>query len=160
MKTSGDAAVDDALPLETLRSVLREHPVEVAILFGSHARGEAHSRSDIDIAVAFEAVRPSDSDYNEVFFGLSTALSEALATDEVDLVDLRTVSPDLAATIFDRGVLLVGEADRATDLRDELTAAASSNRSPRERLDSAIDRIDEHLGGSGLTAIDGETRNR
>lgn len=155
-----DAAVDDSLPLESLRAVLREHPVQVAILFGSHAHGDPHPRSDIDIAVAFETVRPSDPEYNEAFFGLSAALSEALATDEVDLVDLRTASPELAETIFDRGVLLVGDQDRAAELRNELTAAPSSDRSPRERFDAALARIDEHLSDSVVTATDGETRDR
>lgn len=160
MRTSEEAAIDDSLPLETLREVIQEHPVQVALLFGSHASGETHSRSDIDIAVEFETVRPEEPDYNEVFLGLSADLSETLATDDVDLVDLRTASPELAASVFDQGVLLVGDPERATDLRNELTATASSDRSPRERFDAAVAEIDEHLGGSAVTATDGETQDR
>nr|WP_276256834.1 nucleotidyltransferase domain-containing protein [Halovivax sp. TS33] len=160
MRTSEEAALDESLPLETLRAVLREQSVELAILFGSHATGETHSQSDIDIAVDFDAVRPSDPDYNEVFLGLSADLSEALTTDDVDLVDLQTASPELAETIFEQGVLLVGDPEFATEVRSQLTATESTDRSPRERIDAAIAKIDEHLGGSAVTATDGETRDR
>lgn len=160
MRTSEDAALEESLPLGTLREILREHPVRVAILFGSHATAETHSRSDLDIAVEFEAIRPTDPNYNEVFFGLSADLCETLGTDAVDLVDLRTVSTEVATSIFERGVLLVGDAERVDTLRNELTATESSKRSPRERFDEAVARIDEHLGGTAVTATDGETRDR
>lgn len=160
MRSSEEATLDESLPLETLRAVLREHSVQLAILFGSHASGETHSQSDIDIAVDFDAVRLSDPDYNEVFFGLSADLSDALTTDDVDLVDLQMVSPQLAESIFEQGVLLVGDPEYATDARNRLTEIASTDQSPRERIDAAIARIDEHLGGSAVTATDGETRDR
>lgn len=92
MRTSENAAIDESLPLETLQEVLQEHSVQLALLFGSHATGESHSRSDIDIAVEFDTVSPSDSAYNEAFLGLDADLSEALETDNVDLVDLQTTS--------------------------------------------------------------------
>lgn len=160
MRTVEDATLGDSVPLETVRAVLRRHPVRVGILFGSHATGETHSRSDVDIAVEFEGVRSGDPEYNEVFLGLSADLSEALGTDDVDLVDLRTASPELAAAVFERGVLLVGDRETAAVLRDELADEDSSDRSPRERFDEAIARIDAHLGGSAVTATDGENRDR
>ena len=160
MRTSEDAAIENSLPLERLQAVLQEHPVQVAILFGSHAHGETHTRSDIDIAVEFETVCPSDPDYNEVFFGLSADLSEALESDDVDLVDLQTVSPELAEIIFDQGVLLIGDLEHVATLRRELTASTSSDQSPRDRFDAALTRIDEHLGGSAVTATDGESRDQ
>lgn len=160
MRTAENATLDDSFPLETVREILRRHSVRVGILFGSHATGESHSRSDIDIAVDFEAVRPGDPDYNAVFLGLSADLSEALGTDEIDLVDLRTVSPKLAEAVFDQGVLLVGEPEHAATLRNELTRSESTDRSPRERFDAAVAKIDAHLSGSAVTATDGETRDR
>ena len=63
-------------------------------------------------------------------------------------MDLHTVSPALAAAIFETGVLLVGEQDHATELRRRLTAPESEIQSPRERLDAALDRIDDHLDES------------
>lgn len=129
-----------------LQAVLREHPVRLAILFGSHATETTHATSDIDLTVEFDTHRPADPSYNDVFLGLSADLSDALETDDVDLVDLHTVSPPLAAAIFENGVLLVGEAEHAAELRRQLTASGDDQQSPRDRLDAALDRIDGHLG--------------
>jgi len=152
MRSAESAAFDDSLGLDDLRGVLQEHPVRLAILFGSHATGETHATSDIDLAVEFDDHRPSDSSYNDVFLGLSADLSETLETDDVDLVDLHAVPPALASAIFETGVLLAGDHERAATLRRELTASESETRSPRERLDAALGRIDAHLddGGTGV----------
>lgn len=148
MRTAETASVDDALDVEALQTLLRDHLVQLAILFGSHATGTAHSASDIDIAVEFDATRPSDSKYNDVFFGLSADLSDTLNTDDVDLVDLHTVSPAVAKSIFDNGILLVGEQTYAATLRQQITAADVEIQSPRERLDAALTQIDAHLDGN------------
>ncbi len=155
-----DNAVGNSLPLETIREVLREHPVEIGLLFGSHARDDSHSTSDIDIAVTFEALDPTDAAYNEVFFGLSVALSETLETDEVDLIDLQQAAPELVESVFEHGILLVGDSEHATAIRTQLTPTSASDQSPRERFDAAIARIDTHLRNSGVTATDGKTRDR
>ena len=125
MRTTASTALDASLDLDALQAVLQEHPVQLAILFGSHATETTHPRSDIDLAVEFDAHRPSDSSYNDVFLGLSADLSDALETDDVDLVDLPAVSPALATAIFENGVHLVGEQAHATELRRQLTAAES-----------------------------------
>lgn len=160
MRTSEEAALDESVPVEHLREVLHEHSVQLAILFGSHVQGETHSESDIDIAVALETVDPSEPAYNDIFFELSADLSATLETDDVDLVDLQTVSPDLAESIFTRGVLLIGEPEDVASIRRQLRTAESTDRSPRERFDAALARIDEHLSSSAVTATDGETRDR
>lgn len=147
MRTVETANVDVSLDLEAVLSVLREHPVRLAVLFGSHATGTVHPTSDIDIAVEFDAKQPSDPGYNETFLGLSADLSETLETDDADLVDIRTVSPELAASIFDHGLLLVGDTEHAAELRRTLVAADPATQSPRERLDAALARIDAHLEG-------------
>lgn len=153
MRTAAEAE-DVPLDLESLRATLRERPIRLAILFGSRATGATHESSDVGVAVEFDSHRPSDPAYNDLFLGLSADLSEALGTDDVDLVDLRTVSPSLADSIFERGVLLVGDRDDATDRREELTAAAGEQPSPRERLDAALAKIDAHLDAdeSGVPA--------
>lgn len=148
MRTAETASVDESLDVEALQALLQEHPVQLAILFGSHATGTTHSTSDIDIAVEFDAQDSSDSNYNEMFFGLSADLSDTLSTDDVDLVDLHTVSPAVAKSIFDNGILLVGEQKHATDLQEKITAADAETQSPRERLDAALARIDTHLDGN------------
>lgn len=160
MRTVEAADVDAPFDIDTLRAVLREHPVQLGILFGSHAAETAHSASDIDIAVEFTTLRPSDPGYNDGFLGLSVGLSDALGTDAVDLVDLHTVSPALASSIFDQGILLVGDAEHAAELRQQLTTATADTRSPRERLDSAMARIDAHLDGDDTSmSVTGDSEN-
>lgn len=154
MRTAESTTLDASLDLDALQAMLREHPIRLAILFGSHATETTHATSDIDLAVEFDEHRPSDPNYNDVFLGLSADLSDALETDDVDLVDLHTVSPALAAAIFEKGVLLVGEEEHATELRRQLTAHESDQQSPRDRLDAALARIDDHLSddGAGIPA--------
>jgi Nucleotidyltransferase domain. len=160
MRIAESTALDAALNLDALQATLREYPIRLAILFGSHATETTHATSDIDLAVEFDEHRSSDSDYNDVFFGLSADLSDALETDDVDLVDLHTVSPALAAAIFENGVLIVGTVEHATELRRQLTARESDQQSPRDRLDAALARIDDHLGddGAGVPAA-GDTKD-
>jgi predicted nucleotidyltransferase len=145
MRSIETADVDGAVPLDVVRSVLDEHPVQFAILFGSHATGDIHSRSDVDIAVEFEGLRPADDEYNETFFGLGADLSEALGTDDVDLLDVHRLSAPLARSVFDEGVLLVGEHARITALRQQSIGDERDERSPRERFDDSLRRIDEHF---------------
>ncbi|WP_197409670.1 type VII toxin-antitoxin system MntA family adenylyltransferase antitoxin, partial [Haloferax profundi] len=109
MRTAETTEVADDLPLETIQAILREHSVRLAILFGSHASGKTHPTSDIDIAVELDEVQHDDSAYNDAFFGLSADLSENLGTDDVDLVDVHTLTPRVAKSVFDDGILLVGE---------------------------------------------------
>ncbi|MDG5778905.1 nucleotidyltransferase domain-containing protein [Haloarculaceae archaeon H-GB2-1] len=154
MRTTESAEVEIAVDLDALQAVLQEYPVRLAILFGSQATESTHDTSDIDLAVDIDGHEPADPSYNDVFLGLGADLSDALGTDDVDLVDLRTVSPSLAAAIFDNGILLVGKQAHATDLRRELSAPKSTHRSARGRLDAALARIDDHLrdAESGLPA--------
>lgn len=159
MKTAETAALDASL-VEPLCEVLQEHPVRLAILFGSHATGTAHSASDIDLAVELDSLRSSDAGYNEAFFGVSADLSAALETNDVDLVDLHSTTPALATSIFEHGVLLMGDQEHAAALREELTPPGDTSPSPRERLDAALARIDTHLedGDRGVPAA-GETED-
>lgn len=153
MKSAEAADIDETLPLETVRSVLQAHPVRLAILFGSFATDTTHPRSDIDIAVEFDTLTPTDPDYNETLFGLSVSLSETLEADDVDLVDIHTLSPQVAQAVFEHGVLLVGDQSRAVELRRRITAPPTE-RSPRERFDAALAKINEHLATPGTPATD------
>jgi predicted nucleotidyltransferase len=159
MRTVESTALDTSLDLDTLQGVLQEYPVDLAILFGSHATGTAHATSDIDLAVAFDDHRPPDPSYNDVFLGLSADLSDALGTDNVDLVDLHTASPALVTAIFERGILLVGEPAHAAELRQQLPTAESDQESPRDRLDAALDRIDDHLGDGDCVPASGDSED-
>ena len=145
METVDTAEVGAAVPVDALRSTLEAHPVRLAILFGSRARGDTHSRSDVDIVVEFDGLRPGDEGFNEAFFGLGADLSETLESDDVDVLEVHTLSPTLARSVFEDGVLLLGSEGRAVALREELTTSDTDDRSPRERLDEACRRIDDHL---------------
>lgn len=156
MKPVESADIGDSFPLDELRSVLREHPIRLAILFGSRATGNTHRTSDTDIAVEFDSVERESSAYNRVFFGLSADLSDVLGSDDVDLVDVHTVSPAMAETVLEDGVVLVGEQQYAEDLLQRIAAAPSDEGSARERFDAALGKIDEHLSdGSAVQAADG-----
>jgi Nucleotidyltransferase domain. len=160
MRTAESATLDAGL--DQLQTVFQEYPIRLAILFGSHATETTHPTSDIDFAFAFDECRPSDPNYNDTFLGLSADLSDALETDDVDLVDLHTASPALCRAIFESGILIMGTPEYATECRRQMTARESDRKSPRDRLDAALDRIDDHLDddGSELSAVDDTTHHR
>jgi predicted nucleotidyltransferase len=131
--------------IKQLRSRLEDAPIRVAILFGSRATGQTHALSDIDIAVEFDGLEPGDPEYNERFFTLSADLSEIMGTDDIDLVDIRSLSPSFARSVFEKGILLKGTEEQISELRTRLLDGSSDMHSPQERFDDALRRIDEHL---------------
>ncbi|PSQ45703.1 nucleotidyltransferase [Halobacteriales archaeon SW_6_65_15] len=161
MKPVESASLGDSLPIADLQSVLREYPVRLAILFGSYASGNTHRSSDVDIAVEFESIDRESPAYNEMFFELGADLSDVLMTDDVDVVAVQTLSPGVAESILEDGVILVGDLAHAADLLQRIVAESSDERSPRERFDAAIGKIDEHLGdNSPVPATDGSRGGR
>jgi predicted nucleotidyltransferase len=135
---------ESKLPMGRLRSTLEEQPVQLAVLFGSHARGRSHAGSDVDIAVEFDGIRPDDDEYNETLFGLVAELSRTLDTDDVDVVDIHTLGPDVASAVFENGTVLLGDEARFQELGEELTRGRD-DQPPAERFDDALAKIDEHL---------------
>jgi predicted nucleotidyltransferase len=85
--------------LEALRRAAPElrarYGVVSALLFGSVARGDADSLSDIDVAVRFEEDRPTDV---MALCGVSGLLS-ALFDAEVDVIALPTRNPALGEAV-------------------------------------------------------------
>ena len=76
--------------------------IELALLFGSVARGQAHAQSDIDLAVASRRALTAEQ---------KIALIEALAERTgrpIDLIDLRTVGEPLLGQILRHGRRLLG----------------------------------------------------
>jgi predicted nucleotidyltransferase len=144
MKRAADTDLNSQLPLEQLGEVFEQMPVRVVLCFGSHATGSVHHQSDVDLAVELDGVHPGDEEYNDVFFDVYAAVADTLDRDDVDLVDLQSVSGTLARTIFDTGVVIYGDPQQVEALRDEYDITRD-DRSPQERLDRAIERMDEHL---------------
>lgn len=145
MKRIEAADIHPDIPVQRLRAILNDAPVRVAILFGSRATDSTHAQSDIDIAIEFDSLEPGDSGYNDVFLGLSASVSEVLGTDDVDLVDVHSLSPSFVRSVFGDGVLLVGSPDRVETLRASLLNDDADEQPPGDRFDNALRRIDEHL---------------
>ena len=82
--------------------VLEQFPeVKLAFLFGSAARGQLTSRSDIDVAVAAETRLPL-----ETRLAMAVQFSKALHR-EVDLIDLQDVTGEILQQSLCQGVKLL-----------------------------------------------------
>lgn len=84
------------LDVDALRTVLRDHDVCFARVFGSHAGDSQRSDSDVDLAVW--SPRPLDR------WPLEGSLP-----DRVDLVDLRTALSGLAGRVAMTGVVVLDD---------------------------------------------------
>lgn len=98
---------------ERLAEGLRQAPaaVDAVYLFGSRARGDARSDSDIDVAVLLSD--PGQGGLVGPLSDLSGRLERALGRT-VDLINLRTAPPDLVHRVLRDGELLL---DRNPDER-------------------------------------------
>ena len=86
----------------TILDVLKQFPqVKIAYLFGSAAREQLTSTSDIDVAVAADTTLPL-----ETRLAIATQLSKALHR-EVDLIDLQDVTGEILQQSLCRGTKLL-----------------------------------------------------
>src|SRR5215831_8464645 len=88
-----------------LESLFRQHPVQLAYLFGSQATGHTHAESDVDVAVLLAASLTADERFT-TRLTLIGALTRLFGTDKVDVVVLNEASPLLAYEVLRNGVLL------------------------------------------------------
>lgn len=112
-KADQDAAVPhvDAAARRKLAAALDRDPIAAVYLFGSQATGAAGPLSDVDVAVALS--RASRDVTLDVRPDLLAAASEALGTDEVDVVLVDQATPLLRHRVLRDGVLLVERDPRA-----------------------------------------------
>ena len=87
-----------------------------AYLFGSHARRNAHRRSDVDVAVYVDEARIEAGPFGYQA-DLTTDLMAALGTNEIDVVVLNTAPPLLYHRVLRDGVRLLSRDLRATTTR-------------------------------------------
>jgi predicted nucleotidyltransferase len=96
----GSEAAYDAVVTDALSDALETEPrLAYALLFGSTARGEAHARSDLDIAIALAAGGGLDRRER----GTLIARLESATRRSVHLVDLDEAGPALAYRAFRDG---------------------------------------------------------
>jgi len=89
-----------------IKRLVRKHGLELLLIYGSVAKGQAKKNSDID--VAFRSVSKVN------FLGLMADLVEILEFSKVDLVNLDTANPLLLSQIVSDYVVLYGK-KRAVD---------------------------------------------
>jgi uncharacterized protein len=93
-----------------------ESDVELAILFGSHAAGQARPDSDIDIAVLFSG-SPSIDDLAQRVLSLEHALATSLQTAQIHLSQLNQVDALFLHQVVTKGVpIFVRDQGRLADL--------------------------------------------
>ena len=96
-------------PHAAIGGALADAPgVSFAIVFGSSARGTAHARSDVDVALGFGPERrPAAHELGAIVSRLEEATGRI-----VDVVVLEEAAPGLAYRIFRDGVVVLAR-DRA-----------------------------------------------
>lgn len=87
-----------------------------AYLFGSRARGNAHSRSDVDVAVYVDDARAAAGPFG-YRADLTTHLMTALGTNAIDVVVLNGAPPLLYHRVLRDGVRLLSRDLPATTAR-------------------------------------------
>jgi predicted nucleotidyltransferase len=104
--------------LSALRRVLsaREEVLE-GYLFGSLARGEAQAHSDVDVAVFVDEAALSGGGFGYEA-ELGTALQQALARPDIDIVVLNRASPVLYHSVLRDGERLFARDPIATTTRE------------------------------------------
>lgn len=125
--------------LSALRRALRTEPnVRLAILFGSAARGDDRSDSDVDLLVSFRSDAPRAAS------GLALRLEEAIERD-VDVARLPTAiasQPLLLVLAIDEGRVLVDRDHEWPRLRRQRSAlahqASTIQRQRRQRIAASL----------------------
>lgn len=130
---------DRSVDPDEIRAVLESQPIQLGVLFGSHARGTSASHSDIDVAVAFDPML-SDEKRSRARIDLVVELSRALGTDDIDVVDLDTVRPAVGASALADPIVLVGDAEEAERRRQ-----ACEHRTTERTHEERMQRFDELL---------------
>lgn len=145
MVTPADS-IDGDGDFGVLREVLGEHPVRLAVLFGSMVTGETHSRSDLDIAIEFEE---SVDDVSSAYMALLADLSSAVGRNDVDLSLVHDLKPRVGLAAFSQGTRLIGSRDRLETHRARFERAVAelerTEPSLRDRFDAVIENVDRVL---------------
>ena len=92
-------------PTNPIKAYFKTRPETVAVyLFGSHATGKEHHKSDLDIAVLIDTERASE--LNKLRTAYHLELSRITRKD-VDIIIMNTAGEILLKQIYERGRLLL-----------------------------------------------------
>lgn len=108
--------VDRSLVERLARSLEPRAEILEAYLFGSQARGDARSHSDVDVAVYIDEARADPGPFGYQA-DLTTHLMDALGTNAIDVVVLNAAPPLLYHRVLRDGVRLLSRDLRATTTR-------------------------------------------
>lgn len=112
----GNATVDERLLTRLARALAPRDEILEAYLFGSHARGQARSDSDVDVAVYVDETAVDEGHWG-YRAELATQLMTALGTEDVDVVVLNEAPILLYHRVLRGGVRLLSRDLRATTSR-------------------------------------------
>jgi len=97
--------------IQTLKTILeKDREIELAILFGSCAKGNANFKSDIDIAIKLNNVLLENKKI-KLIQSIAVTMGRA-----VDLVDLHKVGQPLLSQIIKYGMVIKGQEEIFTEL--------------------------------------------
>lgn len=145
---SGVADDEPPVDREAITATLEDHPVRLAILFGSRVTGTADPASDVDIAIELSdaAGTPRTDVVMEVLVDLSTTLDR----NDIDLSLVEDLKPRVGLAAFEHGELLLGSPERAATHRERFAREVETGGgdSLRSRLDRTIANVDRLLEGT------------
>lgn len=136
MQKRDEVTIED-LDIDSIVRVLDNHPLTLAVLFGSYVRGEATKSSDIDIAVEFDDSLTSP-ERTQSRIELIEQLSVTLESDKVDVIPLPSAPSTLINEILLDGILIYGS----------MESLKSYQRRPQKQMTHTerINRFEELLG--------------
>lgn len=85
-----------------LKAKLKKEAVNLAYLYGSYARGDYHTESDVDIAVLLDS-KIKESEYLKKVLKISVLFEDQYPNKEIGLVLLNQISPLLKQNIIVEG---------------------------------------------------------
>lgn len=84
-----------------IASIAEKHGLALVVLFGSHASGFTHKKSDVDIGY----LSAKDLDYREAYV-ITQSLAPIFRNPDIELVNLDRVAPDFQKQVAEHGIIL------------------------------------------------------
>lgn len=99
-------------------------------------------KSDLDLAIEFDDLRPEDDGYSDAYLGLRSDLNTAVAIN-VDVVDVHSMTDRFARAAFDTGDVIHGPKRRRDELERNIAAESASVADACKRVTAAMTRLRE-----------------